>query len=209
MSNTYINGNLNEMDRQMEKASLFTHTVLSEQITRLNETDAFLYGLIDYLIQKGVVLPEELQEVVSQVKRELIEKKDYATLGAVIRIDSEEEDIPYEPVNCDERIHICKAICCKLSFALSSEEIELGVIKWDLGKPYQIRHKINGYCSHINDNSKCCSVYSSRPSVCRTYSCSKDKRIWTDFENMELNQEWIDHNIETEKPVMKSFITAT
>ena len=30
-----------------------------------------------------------------------------------------------------------------------------------------------------------------RPTVCREYSCANDPRIWTDFDAMVLNDEWI------------------
>jgi Fe-S-cluster containining protein len=97
--------------------------------------------------------------------------------------------------NCEERLHICKAVCCRLQFALSVEEIESGQMKWELGKPYYNRHHEHGYCHQMNLEKKCCSIYENRPSVCRKYSCANDKRIWKDFENMELNQEWIDENL--------------
>ena len=38
-------------------------------------------------------------------------------------------------------------------------------------------------------------MYENRPGVCRRYSCYRDERIWTDFDNMVLNQEWIDEHI--------------
>jgi hypothetical protein len=38
-------------------------------------------------------------------------------------------------------------------------------------------------------------VYADRPGVCRHYSCANDERIWKDFENMELNHEWLDANL--------------
>ncbi|MEE7625343.1 YkgJ family cysteine cluster protein [Methylobacter sp. Wu8] len=187
-----------ELERQTEKASLFTHTVLTEQITRQNQSDAFLYGLIDYLTQKGIILPDELQAVVASVKEEIIEKKEFASLGVAVRVDGENDASAFVPVNCNERMPICKGMCCKLSFALSVEEIESGLLKWELGKPYHIRHQSNGYCCHIN-NEQHCSVYGSRPSICRKYSCAKDTRIWTDFDNMILNQEWIDAHLSIEK----------
>ena len=33
------------------------------------------------------------------------------------------------------------------------------------------------------------------PFVCRKYSCANDARIWSNFEKMELNQEWIENNL--------------
>ncbi|MEO8108814.1 MAG: YkgJ family cysteine cluster protein [Ginsengibacter sp.] len=191
--------NYNELERQTEKASLFTHTVLTEQIIRQNESDAFLYGLIDYLEEKGIVVPEELQKKISSVREEVLAKKEFASLGIAIRVDSEEDKHTFVPVNCEERMHVCHAICCKLSFALSIAEIEAGKLKWELGRPYHIRHQTNGYCCHSNDENRSCSVYKNRPSVCSKYSCAKDTRIWSDFDKMILNQEWIDANLNEEK----------
>jgi Fe-S-cluster containining protein len=199
MDNIPKKSEYNELEKQTEKASLFTHTVLTEQIMRQNESDAFLYGLIDYLTQKGIVLPEELQAVVASVKKEIIEKKEFAHLGVAVRVDAEQDDVPFIPVNCDERIHICNAVCCRLSFALSIDEIESGQLKWELGKPYHIRHQSNGYCYHINSDTRRCSVYEKRPSVCRKYTCANDNRLWKDFDHMILNQEWIDEHLSEEK----------
>ena len=199
MDNSQDNAVYKELERQTEKASLFTHTVLTEQIIRQNENDAFLFGLIDYLTQKGIVMPDELQKTIAIVKEEVIEKKEYARLGVAIRVDREADKTVFTPVNCEERMPICKAVCCKLSFALSVEEIEAGELKWELGKPYHIRHQANGYCCHINNENKHCSMYDKRPSVCRKYSCANDTRIWTDFDNMILNQEWIDAHLSEEK----------
>jgi Fe-S-cluster containining protein len=190
----------NELERQTEKGSLFTHTVLSQQIIRQNENDVFLYGLIDYLTDKGMVVPEDLKKYVETVKKEIVEKKEYANLGAAIRKDNEAiESTTFVPVNCEERMPICKAVCCKLSFALSIEEIEVGKLKWELGKPYYIRHKSNGYCCHINNENKQCNVYENRPSVCKKYSCANDTRIWKNFDKMILNHEWIDECLSEEK----------
>lgn len=200
MENQEENFSYNELERQTEKASLFTHTVLSQQIIRQNENDFFLYGLIDYLTDKGLVVPEDLKKYVELVKKEIIEKKEHASLGVAIRKDNEAiESTIFVPVNCEERMSICKAVCCKLSFALSIEEIEEGKLKWELGKPYHIRHQSNGYCCHINNENKRCNVYENRPSVCKKYSCANDNRIWKDFDNMILNQEWIDEHLSEEK----------
>jgi Fe-S-cluster containining protein len=90
---------------------------------------------------------------------------------------------------------ICNAVCCKLHFALSQGEVESGKVKWDLGQPYYIRHETNGFCSHNDRQTGGCSIYADRPGVCRKYSCANDERIWKDFDNMELNREWLDANL--------------
>ena len=42
---------------------------------------------------------------------------------------------------CDELLHLCKARCCTLSFALSTADLDEGVIRWDYGQPYLIRQR--------------------------------------------------------------------
>jgi Fe-S-cluster containining protein len=103
-------------------------------------------------------------------------------------------DTPVE-VDCSARLHICHAACCRLDFALSVEEVEAGKVKWDLGRPYFIRRESDGCCTHLDSASGTCRIYHDRPAVCRGYSCAKDTRIWKDFDNMVLNQEWIDANL--------------
>ena len=106
-----------------------------------------------------------------------------------------EESPPVVEVNCDERMHICHAVCCKLNFALTPEEVDSGTVKWDLGNPYFIRHEENGYCTHNDAAGGGCRIYADRPGVCRRYSCANDKRIWKDFKGMVLNDEWIDEHL--------------
>lgn len=187
-----------EWQEQIERGSLFTHTALSRQSARLNEIESFLYGIIDILTKKGITPPEELQKAVEDVRKEMIEKGELSNPGIALRVDGEEEEA-FIPVNCDERLHICKAVCCQLEFALSAPEVESGKVKWDLGRPYHIRRGTNCYCAHLDQSNKKCTVYNHRPSVCKKYSCANDKRIWKDFEKMELNEEWIKENIRENK----------
>jgi Fe-S-cluster containining protein len=183
------------LERQVERGSLFTHTALSKQSARINEIESFLYAVIDILAQKGITPPEELKLAVEGVRDEMMEKGEMAHPGLSLRVDGE-EDSAFIPVNCNERMHICEAVCCKLQFALSAEEIEAGKVRWDLGRPYTIRQEQNCYCTHINPEDKKCNVYNDRPSVCKKYSCANDTRIWNDFDKMVLNKTWIEENIQ-------------
>jgi Fe-S-cluster containining protein len=90
---------------------------------------------------------------------------------------------------------VCKAVCCKLKFALSSEEVDAGIAKWDIGHPYIIRQDSSGYCCHNDAATGGCTIYENRPMLCRRYSCRYDTRIWKDFDNMVLNDEWIDSHV--------------
>jgi hypothetical protein len=82
---------------------------------------------------------------------------------------------------------VCKARCCTLAFALSSADLDEGVIRWDYGQPYQIRQRASdGYCVHNDPDSHGCTVHAQRPAVCRRYDCRDDPRIWADYERRIL-----------------------
>lgn len=90
--------------------------------------------------------------------------------------------VPSSPP-CDEVLHLCEARCCTFNFALSTADLDEGVIRWDYGQPYLIRQRASdGYCVHNDPADRRCTVHHHRPRVCRTYDCSNDKRIWIDFE---------------------------
>jgi Fe-S-cluster containining protein len=83
---------------------------------------------------------------------------------------------------CHELIPLCQARCCTLTFALSTADLDEGVVRWDYGQPYLIRQrKSDGYCVHCDPSSRSCTVHAQRPRVCRSYDCREDKRIWIDY----------------------------
>jgi Fe-S-cluster containining protein len=190
---------LDSLERQVERGSLFTHTILSRHADRLNKLESLACGMMDVLLAKALVTEDEVLRAAEIVRNEVAASKEAVTSGVALRVDGA-ESVPVTPVACAERLHICKAVCCKLSFALSAPEVESGVIKWDLGEPYYIRHEPGGYCTHLDAGKKCCTIYENRPSVCKKYSCAGDTRIWRDFEKMELNQEWLDQHLADARP---------
>jgi Fe-S-cluster containining protein len=85
---------------------------------------------------------------------------------------------------CDELLHLCEARCCTLTFALSTQDLDEGVIRWDYGQPYLIRQRqSDGYCVHNHPASHTCTVHAQRPRVCRSYDCRNDVRIWKSYED--------------------------
>lgn len=98
---------------------------------------------------------------------------------------------PEIQVNCAERMPVCQAVCCKLKFNLTPEEVEGGHVRWDLGMPYFIRQTAEGMCVHNDRTTGRCGIYDKRPRPCRRYRCAGDERIWKDFDNMVLNEEWL------------------
>lgn len=93
---------------------------------------------------------------------------------------------------CEELIPICKGRCCRLRFALTTQDLDEGIIRWDYGRPYMIRQRASDrVCVHNDPATKFCTVREVRPAICRTYHCKDDKRIWADFENrIPADEEW-------------------
>jgi Fe-S-cluster containining protein len=81
-------------------------------------------------------------------------------------------------IDCESRLPLCKAACCRLPFALSKQDVKEGIIEWDLGQPYMNARGADGYCSHLDRCSGGCGSYDHRPIPCRGYDCREDKRIW-------------------------------
>jgi Fe-S-cluster containining protein len=195
---------LAEVERQLERGGLFTHTALSQNAERLYETEALLMGLLDTLVGRGVVAEQEVTDAAKSVRDALQQRGEAIGAGVVMRIDAEGDKGRATPVDCAARMHVCHAVCCRLHFALSAGEIEGGKVKWDLGQPYHIRQDADGVCSHNDRASGACRIYAERPQTCRSYSCANDDRIWKDFDNLVLNQEWIDANLGKVTPRLRA-----
>ena len=182
--------------RQVERAGLFTHSALGRGHLRQRELESFVYGRIDVLTARGLIAEGELSAAVEAVREQMDNSGEVPEPGVVLRVDTPEAaDIPPAEVDCGARMHVCKAVCCRLDFALAYDEVERGVLRWDMGRPYLIRHEADGYCVHNDRSTGGCGVYADRPTPCRAYSCAGDERIWTDFDAMQLNTEWIEANL--------------
>lgn len=189
-----------ELERQVERGAMFTQAVFQKSFTRLSTVEAVVWELVETLVDKGVVAPAELPGASSardEAEARAAQAAEPSTLpwpAVAVRVDPPEPK-ESEPVDCAARIPVCHGVCCRLKFALSQQEIERGVVKWDIGHPYVIRQDSNGYCTHNAGGSHACTIYDDRPQLCRDYSCRHDQRIWTDFDAMVLNQEWIDEHL--------------
>lgn len=187
-----------ELERQVERGSLFTHSALGRSANHLREVETYLYGLVDVLLAKRLVTSEEVGAAVDRVERTL--REEIPEPGVALRVDERAPEPSDVIVDCAARMHICHAACCKLNFALSAEEVERGTARWDLGRPYFIRHAAHGHCVHNDRETGACGIYHDRPGPCRQYSCATDRRIWSDFERMELNTAWLSTHLMAQAP---------
>lgn len=90
-------------------------------------------------------------------------------------------------IDCEQRLHLCRAACCRMRFVLSEQDVREGVVQWEPGAPYMNRQGADGYCVHCDAAKKGCQVYTQRPAVCRRYDCRGDRRIWLDFVERIVN----------------------
>jgi Fe-S-cluster containining protein len=146
-----------------------------------------LYALIELLIAKGVVHLHEFEERKKALAPELE--------ASAFKVEQAHDEDKYNidptrlpSINCAERMHLCRGHCCRLVFGLTASDLAEGVVRWEYGRPYRIRHRAeDDRCVHQDPEDLHCTVYENRPAICRTYSCIEDKRIWLDFEKMIPN----------------------
>src|ERR1044071_7134338 len=176
---------LEKLRNDVAAGLMYAHGRENANTSKVLEVASFSYALIELLMERGIISVEELDERKKQVGQRLAEKFTEKGMGVALTND-EQDKYAYEgsvEIDCENRIALCRGACCRLSFALTVQDLEEGRVKWDLGRPYMIRHDEDGYCHHVERTSKRCRVYENRPVVCRAYDCRKDKRIWEDFEN--------------------------
>ena len=166
---------------------LYAHDRVNADSSKLLETTAFLYAAIELLAERGLISIAELDER----KRTVMERLGRIFLKrgmGVVLLEPEADKYTYPDVaevDCAARIHLCHAACCRLSFALSQQDVEEGILRWELGDPYMGRREADGYCHHLDRATLRCSVREHRPIPCRAYTCKQDRRIWKDFDGME------------------------
>lgn len=87
-------------------------------------------------------------------------------------------------IDCEARIPYCRAVCCKLTFCYSRQDVDEGALEWNPAAPFRNLKGEDGRCVHQDRSTGFCSVHEIRPIPCRYYDCSRDERIWLDFERM-------------------------
>jgi Fe-S-cluster containining protein len=85
-------------------------------------------------------------------------------------------------VDCQALFPLCHARCCAFEIELSQQDVDEGIVRWEVEDPYVIYHDSDGYCSHHDRATGGCTIYEHRPWTCRVYDCRFDARIWIDFE---------------------------
>jgi hypothetical protein len=167
---------------------IYTHNRANANTTEVHETRATVEALAALLVDSGVVdanaLARRRQEAAEGLRGRYVERG-----MAVAMMDYGVSKYDFSggvAIDCEDRMPLCRAACCRLPFALSREDVQEGIVRWDLGQPYFVAQRPDGCCVHLGDDRRC-TVYDQRPVPCRGYDCRKDNRIWLDFENRVVN----------------------
>ncbi|MCB0120958.1 MAG: YkgJ family cysteine cluster protein [Caldilineaceae bacterium] len=175
--------------RPIAQGLLYTHNRLNANLRKTREAAAYIYALIELLHDKGIIGVEELESRREVLEMQLLAR--YKEEGQGVALQDPEQDkytfADGAEIDCANRIHRCKASCCRLPFALSRQDIHEGIVHWDLGQPYLIEHGQDGYCTHMAHGTCACTIYDNRPVPCRGFDCRNDQRIWLDFDQMIPN----------------------
>jgi Putative zinc- or iron-chelating domain len=180
---------LDELREEIVGGLLYTHSRANSNTSRVLESAAFLYALVELLNERGIISIAELDERKITVAQRLEQR--FRDKGMGVHLQRPEQD-KYTvqgavQIDCASRLHLCQAACCRLWFPLSQQDVEEGVVRWDLHSPYIIAQDAEGYCRHLDRGTCRCGVYEQRPLPCRVFDCRNDKRIWLDFDNMVIN----------------------
>lgn len=184
------NDELNRLEEKLARGLKFADMLGFKNQQQLQDNQVLLHSLLEVMISKGLVRLHEVEERKKEVSQYFAEKENK---GATVQlVDTPDKYTQQETaaIDCENRIHLCKAACCKLWFPLSVQDLDEGIVKWDYYRPYSIAHDESGYCTHMDKEHGCkCSIYKNRPMVCRTYDCRADQRIWLNFEEKIVNPE--------------------
>ena len=186
-SNQAMAGEEAQVTRGLQHANEQSGEIAQQLFVTATEVGA----LSNLLVERGLIGKEELKAqraVVAGRLRALFREKQIG-----VKMDTRIPDkynIPADTlprIDCENRIPLCHAACCAMRFALSAQDLEEGVMRWDLSQPYVNRLGPDKRCVHQDRASLGCTIYEHRPGVCRLYDCRKDARIWVDFEKRIIN----------------------
>ncbi len=183
--------NSDSLRQELVRGILYIHSRLNANTSETLEALSLLAALVGLMQQKGLITDEELESARQAAGARLSEQFEQKGLGILLQ-DKEEDKYTYESsvtIDCSSRVHLCRAACCRLAFALSKQDVQEGVVKWELEKPYLIAQEKDGYCSHLQRGAMTCSIWEKRPVPCRAFDCRRDARIWIDFEKRIPNAE--------------------
>lgn len=180
---------LAKLEKDLAGGLQFSNLLASSNQDDIVANKLLLHSLVEVLVSKGVVHVHELEKRRQTLIESLNEMEEQKPKVHLLDAPDKYAQNSEEKIDCDKYHPICKGMCCTLWFALSAQDLNEGIVKWDYYRPYGIAQDQDGYCVHFNHADYSCGVYKNRPLICRTYNCREDKRIWIDFDRKVINPE--------------------
>jgi hypothetical protein len=153
---------------------------------RLRATQEYLRSIILKLEAAGLLdassdSGRSNDEIAALAIKAFLDDPGAKKIGVILNEEAQQAP-PTEDVDCLQRHHICHAACCRHAIPMTREEAAEGRFPVDGRRPFFVRHRADGACPFLN--GCLCGVYDKRLTICRTYFCRHDKRIWLDFDKM-------------------------
>lgn len=173
-----LQARIDALEAQLERGLRFVHVVADRNQRALAGHAALIHGLGDGLTRRGAIDPAE----VAATRDAYLQATPAPDVR--VRVAPDVDKYTVEPVllDCADRLPLCKAACCRRPFALSTQDLEEGVLRWNWGDPYVVKLDADGLCGHATDAGSC-SVWEQRPLRCRGFDCRQDAGIWIDFDH--------------------------
>ena len=129
-----------DLRKEVAEGLLYMHTRVADNTRKTVESASFIYALVELLSEKGLISIEELDQHKRVIAERLAKQNREKGMGVLLQ-EPEYDKYTYQSVveiDCENRVHLCRAACCKLPFALSKQDVREGILHWDLGQPYVI-----------------------------------------------------------------------
>lgn len=169
--------------RDLETGCRFLHGLDTAERRQALEGHVWLTALVEELVERGLVDRASLDERVARQRGvELEEQLETRLLCRLAPAPDKYNLTDLPAIDCAARLPACRARCCTFTHLLSAQDLDEGLLEWELDRPYVIRADASGTCVHHDRETHRCSVYEHRPASCREYDCRHDDRIWVDFE---------------------------
>lgn len=179
-----LQAQIEALERRLERGLRFVHVVADRNQRAIGGHAALLHGLGDALTRAGAVVPAE----VAAARDGYLAAAPAPEFRIRVAADVDKYAVPAVEIDCEQRLSLCKAACCRRPFALSTQDLEEGVLRWDFADPYVNRRDAGGRCVHATEACRC-GVYEQRPLRCRRFDCRQDASIWIDFDRWIPNPE--------------------
>ena len=165
---------LEEGLRQLHHMEMQTKLALENVEARLAATIKVLH--------RAQVLHTQAVDAEAEAQRAQVATSHERDARIVLGPSGDKHAVTSPNIDCASLMHLCKARCCRLTVALDFQDLDDG-LRWEYTRPYELRRRPDGYCVYSEPKTFRCDVYTKRPSVCRSYDCRNDARVWESFED--------------------------